>query len=212
MGAYNENGNGQPWGAGSPMANYIYEVGHLKATPRTGWTLAGISKPESVADHSFRTAVIGVILACSEGADPARTAMLCLFHDTTETRLGDIPSVGKKYLRESSDEVVADQTKGLPLEIAEMISRLVEDYHAQSDREAQLAKDADKLECMAQAIEYVEEGAVHAQSWIDALAGEVVSDSGIRLALALQSTPSSGWWRHFVENYRSPAAEGVARR
>src|SRR5262245_45598772 len=90
-----------PWQIGdvAAIANYIYETGHLKTTARTGWTLAGIAKVESVADHSFRTAVIGVILASLEGADPARTALLCLFHDTTETRLGDIPSVGKQYLQ-----------------------------------------------------------------------------------------------------------------
>jgi putative hydrolase of HD superfamily len=184
------------------MARYIFEMGHLKATPRTGWTLAGITNPESVADHSFRTALIGVILACAEGADPARTALLCLFHDTTETRLGDIPSVGKKYLREAPEEVVADQTRELPDDLAEMIAGLVFDYNAYSDLEAQLAKDADKLECLAQAVEYVEAGSVQANAWITALRKEVSCASGLRLAEAIQATPPSQWWKHFVENYR----------
>jgi putative hydrolases of HD superfamily len=194
--------NGTPPGRDEAMARYIFELGHLKATPRTGWTLAGISNPESVADHSFRTALIGVLLAHEEGADPARTALICLFHDTTETRLGDIPSVGKKYLRESPEEVVADQTRELPIGLAEMISRLVSDYSSVSGFEAQLAKDADKLECLAQAVEYVESGSVQANAWIGALEKEICSESGLRLATAIQETPPSQWWKHFVENYR----------
>jgi putative hydrolase of HD superfamily len=195
-------GNGSPSDMGTAMARYIFEVGHLKSTPRTGWTLAGISNPESVADHSFRTALIGVLLAYEEGADPARTALICLFHDTTETRLGDIPSVGKKYLRESPEEVVADQTRELPSGLAEMISGLVSDYNAFSGVEAQLAKDADKLECLAQAVEYVESGSIQASAWIGALEKEIWSESGLRLAASIRGTPPSQWWKHFVENYR----------
>ncbi len=185
------------------IANYIYEVGHLKATPRSGWSLAGISNPESVADHSFRTAVIGVVLACLEDVDPGRTALLCLFHDTAETRLGDIPSVGKKYLRGSHTEVVSDQTKDLPADLTRIIFDLVGDFDSHTSPEAILARDADKLECLAQAIEYVESGSEQARSWIDALSSEVVSPGGREISRLLQATPSNEWWRSFVESYRS---------
>jgi putative hydrolase of HD superfamily len=43
--------------------------------------------PESVADHSFRGAVIAFVVAEIEGIDPFRTAVICLFHDLNEIRL-----------------------------------------------------------------------------------------------------------------------------
>jgi putative hydrolase of HD superfamily len=47
------------------------------------WT-AGIKDPETIAEHSFRTAILATILAALEGVDPARAAQLALF--TTRKR------------------------------------------------------------------------------------------------------------------------------
>src|SRR5215469_9736084 len=49
---------------------YLYEVGQLKLSKRTGWWHAGVPDPESVAEHTFRTAIIGYVLAVLEDADP----------------------------------------------------------------------------------------------------------------------------------------------
>ena len=50
------------------------------------------------------------MLTMMEGADPSRVALLCLFHDSQETRVGDIPHIGRKYLRAApNQEVTADQ-------------------------------------------------------------------------------------------------------
>src|SRR6266581_3295155 len=63
------------------LARFAYELGHLKQSARTGWWMVGVSHPESVAEHTLRTALLGFVLAEMEGADAARTAVLCLFHD-----------------------------------------------------------------------------------------------------------------------------------
>jgi putative hydrolases of HD superfamily len=73
-------------------ARLIYETGLLKLSKRTGWWLCGVKDPESVAEHSFRTAIIAGLLASLEGADPARATMLAVWHDSQETRVGDIPT------------------------------------------------------------------------------------------------------------------------
>ena len=52
------------------LTNFLYEMGLLKRYKRTGWMIAGIDNPESIAEHSFRTAIIGYLLAVMEGADP----------------------------------------------------------------------------------------------------------------------------------------------
>ncbi|GHE14048.1 hypothetical protein GCM10010339_83320 [Streptomyces alanosinicus] len=91
-------------------ASFISEMGVLKRVARTGWWFTGNKAPESVAEHSFRVGVIGSVLAMMEGVDSARVALLCLFHDSQETRVGDIPHIGRKYLRAAPNgEVTADQ-------------------------------------------------------------------------------------------------------
>ena len=48
------------------IANYLFEMGLLKRAKRTGWWIAGIKDPETIAEHSFRTAIIGAMLATQE--------------------------------------------------------------------------------------------------------------------------------------------------
>ncbi len=189
------------------LARYAYEVGQLKRSKRTGWWLAGIADPESVAEHTFRTALIGYLLAVMEGADPDRTAALCLFHDTAETRLGDIPSVGKRYLTQApAAEVVADQVADLPAEVAGHLSRLVEEYESQRTIEARVARDADKLECLIQAREYEAQGYQDAASWVAPSAASIRTASGRRLSAACQAVPPRQWWKAFVDSYIRPAS------
>ena len=49
------------------LAKYMYEIGQMKRVQRSGWWLTGVSDPESVAEHSFRAAILGYILASSRG-------------------------------------------------------------------------------------------------------------------------------------------------
>jgi putative hydrolases of HD superfamily len=101
------------------LTNFLYEMGLLKRYKRTGWLVAGVDNPESIAEHSFRTAIIGYLLALMEGADPHKTATLCLFHDSQESRIGDVPLVGKSYVVTAPNpQVTSDQVSGLPAELA----------------------------------------------------------------------------------------------
>src|SRR5262249_11582719 len=95
-------------------ATFLFEMGSLKHLPRAGWQqVLGIPLPESVAEHSFRVAIVAMTLAAMEGADVGRTTTLALFHDAHETRIGDVPSVGRAYVRTSRPEAItADQTRG----------------------------------------------------------------------------------------------------
>ena len=187
-----------------PVARWFYEMGHLKRTPRTGWFLAGVHDPESVAEHSFRTAVIGYVLALLEGADPYRTMALCLFHDTGESRTGDIPSVGRVYLTGAPErDVVADQAAELPPILAQAVQDLVNDYVERDSQESQLAHDADKLECLCQAREYQAQGFADAERWATTSAEAVRSDSGRRLAQAVLAVAPQEWWRAFVDAHDS---------
>ena len=79
------------------IANFLFETGMLKKTPRTGYQFLGSGK-ESVAEHTFRVACIGYTLSklVSEKIDEMRLLKMCLFHDLPEARTGDHNYVNKK--------------------------------------------------------------------------------------------------------------------
>ena len=78
------------------LADFCNEVGMLRHTPRNGYAFLGSGR-ENVAEHSYRVSVLGYALARLAGADPARVAFLCLFHDLHEARTGDFNYVNHRY-------------------------------------------------------------------------------------------------------------------
>ncbi|MGW4907695.1 HD domain-containing protein [Streptomyces sp. NPDC004270] len=179
------------------VARFLYEAGTLKNTARSGWWMAGVQQPESVAEHSWRTALIATIIAKLEGADPARAAFLAVWHDSQETRTGDVNHLGKKYIAGEPDprDITADQVAGMPALLAEAIRDLIAEYEAKESPEATCARDADKLECMIQGIEYRDQGYANAQRWIDNSRGRIVTKTGQALADAVLETGSLEWLR-----------------
>ncbi|MER5326094.1 HD domain-containing protein [Streptosporangium roseum] len=178
----------------SKLTGLLYELGLLKRYKRTGWLVAGVRDPESIADHSFRTAIIASVIAALEGGDPERAAFMSLFHDTQETRITDIPYLGKRYLKAApNEEVTADQVGGLPRSVAEMVIDAVGEYEEKTSLEAVCARDADKLECLIQAVEYREQGHQNVQPWIDSSLAALKTPSAKRLADEALGTGSLEW-------------------
>ena len=175
-------------------ARLIYETGLLKLSKRTGWWLCGVKDPESIAEHSFRTAIIAGLLASMEGADPARATFLAVWHDTQETRVSDIPHLGRRYLKAASNEqVTADQTAGMPAAAAEQLRALIHDYENGDGLEVQCAHDADKLDCLFQAIEYRDTGHQNVGGWIESSRSKLRTKSAQRLADAAVAMSSQEW-------------------
>lgn len=178
----------------SGAAAFLFEQGLLKLTPRTGWLHAQVRQPESIAEHSHRTAVIASVLAAMEGADPARAALLGAFHDSQETRIGDIPHNAKRYLTATpNQQVTADQVAACPPVVADMIADAVAEYEAQTTLAAHVAKDADKLECLFQAIEYQRSGNRNVQPWIDSSRAALKTSSARRIADAALKMTGLEW-------------------
>ncbi|MFB9904245.1 HD domain-containing protein [Allokutzneria oryzae] len=66
-----------------------------------------------------------------------------------------------------NNAVTALQAERLPRASAEMVQGAVAEYESQDSLEARCAKDADKLECLLQALEYRAAGYTTVQGWID---------------------------------------------
>lgn len=175
-------------------ARLISEMGLLKLSKRTGWWQCGIKDPESVAEHSFRTAIIAGLLAAMEGGDPARATFLAVWHDSQETRIGDIPHVSRRYLDAASNvKITEHQTDGLPTAAADTVRALVADYEDGHGVEVDCAHDADKLECLFQAVEYRDAGYVNVASWIENSRKKLRTKSAERLADAAVGMSSQEW-------------------
>lgn len=176
------------------ITGFLYEIGLLKRYPRTGWALAGVPLPESVAEHSFRASVIASVIAAAEGADPQRAAFLALWHDTQETRTTDLPHLTKRYVTAASNQTITgDQVRPLPEVIAAMIGDAVTEYEDGETAEARCARDADKLECLLQAREYQDQGHQNLQPWIDSSIASLRTTTAKQLAEEALAQNSLDW-------------------
>lgn len=188
------------------IISFAYEVGHLQRLPRAGWLLAGVQHPESVAEHSFRAAVLAYAIAVLEGVDPDHAAVLALFHDLPETRSGDVPSVGRPYVTTSDPrQIAADQVADLPAALAARIRGLVAEHEdaksAAATPEARCSRDADKLDCLLRAREYQATGNQLVQPWIDTMVDAITTKTGRRLAAAAQELGPEAWWSEFAARF-----------
>lgn len=139
-------------------------VGKLKKVERTGWvTIAKIDNPESVAEHSFRTAVIAMMLADLRKLDVEKTVRMALLHDLVEAITGDWDLFAKKKLtnevREEREKEGVEKVLGLlPKSLRPKYEKIFEEYKNKSSEEAKLVKEIDRFELLLQAAEYEKEG------------------------------------------------------
>ncbi len=155
-----------------PLRHLLDQANLLKRLPRTGWLLAGVPRPESIADHSFGVGVLALFLAEWVNQDPAgeglerpldvgRVVILALLHDLAESMLTDLPKrtsqlLGQEAKHRAEEAVMARLLAPLPGGAA--YQELWAEYDAGSSPEARLVKDADKLEMVHQAIQYARQG------------------------------------------------------
>jgi putative hydrolase of HD superfamily len=174
------------------IAHFFFELGMLKRTPRTGFQFLG-SGAETVAEHIFRTAMIGYALAqLDEQADAARVVLLCLFHDVPEARTGDLNYVNKKYVRADETKAVEDLARTLPF--GDDYRALHGEFTEKRTREALLAHDADQLEMILALKEHKDLGNRYADEWYPFSVRRLRTEVAKRLAETIWTTDSSRWW------------------
>ncbi|MFW9847334.1 MAG: HD domain-containing protein [Candidatus Thorarchaeota archaeon] len=145
----------------------------LKNLPRMGWILAGFDRSlvETVAAHSFGTALISLLLAkqliCSGSEiDIGRTLTMAVIHDLAEARTSDIvvykgDSADTAVLnskRETENRVMADILKPLGL-IGKDLEEVWTSLRDKSSIESRLVAAADILDMLIHAISMEQSGA-----------------------------------------------------
>ena len=173
------------------IVDLINEAGMLRRTPRTGYQFLG-SGSENVAEHSFRTSVIGYVLARLADADPARVTFLCLFHDLHEARTADFNYVNHLYNTTRARAALEDATEGSGLE--EDILSFWDELKGGETKEALLARDADQLDLIFNLKEELDKGNKFAEKWLESALRRLKSPQAKELAETVMHTEHMLWW------------------
>lgn len=140
----------------------IKDIGKIKKVERSGWVREGIKNPESVADHSYRGAVMAMVFGPHLNVDTNKLIKMVLLHDLGEGAIGDkVVERGKDVDHKSRDE----KDKAEILAVRKIFSAINEDEFPQlqaealkmESREAIILKQLERLEMAVQALEYEEE-------------------------------------------------------
>jgi len=174
------------------LINFLFEVGMLKKTPRTGYQFLGSGK-ESVAEHTFRMTIIGYLLSLQEPqADSMKTTLMCLFHDLHEARTGDLNYVNKRYVQIDEDKAIQDLAKGLPF--SDQIVSLTREFTEGKSVEARISRDADQLDLILSLKEQQDLGNTYAREWLHYALKRLQTEAARSMAQEILETDSTEWW------------------
>jgi putative hydrolases of HD superfamily len=165
----------------SALAGLFSLAGRLKTLKRQGWIDRGVDQPESVADHSFRLALMTLAAGYQRpDIDTNRAVWLALVHDLPEAIVGDRTPFDDRLNEEGADssklfhqapeysvdadrakteaerQAMLELTESLPSELRETLIETWEEYEAGETAEARFVRQLDKLETLLQAFEYRE--------------------------------------------------------
>lgn len=140
-------------------------AGKLKRTKRTGWDMrVGIKDGESVADHSFRAALMAMVLADMRKLDTEKIMRMALLHDLGESIIGDWDALQTKLdgrqaeKQQKEDEALRKILALLPKDIESKYLETLKELSARETEESKLFRQLDRLETILQAVEYQKEG------------------------------------------------------
>ncbi len=187
------------------ILNFLIRVNKLKEIPRTGWVLRGVKNPETIAEHTFRLAVMVWLFGEEKKLEVQKMIKEALFHDICEVYAGDIPpffyylqvlkskqkkeEIFAKWVRLSQKEKIKRSKmklkkekqallkviKGLKNEWKKEILSCFVDYVEGLSKEGRFFRQVDKIETFLQAIEYFGPHAKLLNAWWEEIE-EIVED------------------------------------
>ena len=143
------------------LESFFQKVLELKNIPRQGWkNKLGVNDVESVADHSYSTAMMSMVLSDLSGLDTEKIIKMALLHDLAESVVGDITPDKIKGERKINIEnkAMIQILENLPSNVSQQYIVLWNDFQKNSSKEANLLHEIDKLEMAFQAKFYLDEG------------------------------------------------------
>ncbi len=134
--------------------DFLKIAANLKTIPRQGWIdKISIKHPESVADHTFSMAIIGMLLSDSNKYDTEKILRMILLHDLAESITGDFTPEAK-----SKDEKLLLENltfkkilENLPESLQNQYFTIWDEFQKNESSEANFVHQLDKFEMVLQA-------------------------------------------------------------
>ncbi len=128
--------------------SFLSVIEKLKCNTRHSWTSSG--RAESVAEHSWRLAVMALLCADEfPKLDINKVIKMCLIHDFGEALTGDVPSFWKTDKHEEEEQQAIESLLGrLPEQLRSELGALFAEMDAKETQEAKLYKALDNMEAV----------------------------------------------------------------
>jgi putative hydrolase of HD superfamily len=156
------------------LLTFIYYCEGLKRELRNSWL--SNSRQESVADHSWRAAVLAAVLSAHVHLDLnlEKVVKMILVHDLGEVETGDIPTIQQTEsvtIQKSVAERAAfsKMRQMLGGSTGDGLYALWQEFEEQSTPEARYVKAVDKLECVIQKNQQTVDDGPGAQGYFEKL-------------------------------------------
>ena len=143
------------------LLDFFYIVSELKKVQRKGWKeKAGVDEPESVADHSYATAMMSMVFSDTMNLNKEKILKMALLHDLAESVIGDFTpnEISKKSKKVIENKAMDNILANLPSNLAMQYNEIWKEYEKGSSKESILMHDIDLLEMAVQAAKYFSEG------------------------------------------------------
>lgn len=128
--------------------DFLNIIENLKCVTRHSWTSSG--RQESVAEHSWRLAVMAMLCADEySNLDINKIVRMCLIHDFGEAITGDIPAFLKTAENDATEEGAIEYLLSLlPAHAKREFTELFEEMKSLNTDEARLYKSLDNIEAL----------------------------------------------------------------
>lgn len=139
-----------------PRLELAFAATALKDVERAGWVLRNVAHPESVADHSYGTALLCLLYAEDSGVDVGRAVTVALVHDLAEVVTGDHVARADPADREVTEAVkaAAEREAVASLPASDTFAAAWLEYENRSTPEAVFVRDMNLIDMCLQALRY----------------------------------------------------------
>jgi len=143
------------------IIDFFKNAANLKKIQRKGWAnKLSIKNPESVADHSYSMAIMGMIISDMENYNSEKIIKMILLHDLAESEIGDFTpgEISLEKKKELENNAFFKILASLPNNLKSQYQMLWNDYQNDDSQESKIVHQIDRLEMTLQAKIYLNEG------------------------------------------------------
>ena len=143
------------------ILNFFKTAANLKNISRQGWIdKLSLDSPESVADHSYSMAIMGMVISDLENYNSEKILKMVLLHDLAESKIGDYTpdQISKEKKKELENKAFFEIVRNLPDRIRTQYLEIWQEYQENNSPESKIVHQIDRLEMVLQAKLYQKEG------------------------------------------------------